>query len=82
MNKYFENEVCDRLCEAAILAGNNGVTITVDGLGFIVSRPVIKRPNAKKDFVERVGFLDISEAKFNVLLPVVEKALKKFKGEP
>lgn len=74
MNQYFENDVCDRLAEAGVLAGNNDVKIEVDGLGITVRKRIIMR-DRRKDFSKRVSFLDLSEAKFNVLLLAVKEAI-------
>lgn len=63
--KYFDNEILDRLCEAAILANKLDVQIYVDATGF-----TIRRGNNREI---RISFLEFSEAKINVLLPWIEE---------
>lgn len=63
-NKYFDNEVTDRLCEASIEASCWGVNLRLNGLGVEVE---------KNGVCHTVGYLDISEAKVNVLLFMVKK---------
>lgn len=70
-NKYFDNEVCDRLAEAGTFAGNNGMKITLDGLGITVERSKKETPQLKVR--RRMGYLDLSEARTNVLLELCKE---------
>ena len=70
-NKYFDNEVCDRLAEAGTFAGNHGMKITLDGLGITVERP--KKHAPQLIVKRRVGYLDFSESRINVLLELCKE---------
>ena len=71
MSRYFEDVVLDRLCDAAVLAGNNNIILRVTGIGINVERSA---PN--QIWRKTVSFLDLSEAKFNILRHTVEEAMQ------
>jgi len=63
-NKFFKNEVCDRLCEAGLFAVTHGITIYVGGSGL-----TIEKKQANGMYIRReISYLDLSEAKINALL--------------
>lgn len=68
MNRYYDNDVCNRLCEAAIAAGNNQIELRLDGLGVVVHA---------KDIKYRISYIDISDAKVNVILLKINDILRK-----
>jgi len=71
-NKCFEDDVCNRLCEAAILANNYiGIRLELNGLGVVV-----KRTWKGRCWEHTVGYLDIATANCNILVQIVHEALE------
>ena len=62
------NEICDRLCEAAMLADRNEITITLNSLGFVVYQGGGK--------MRLVTYLEMSGSKLEILYHTVEAIIR------
>ena len=65
------NPICDRLREAATLGGEHDIELSLDSLGVVVRRRWVLRT-----WTRRVDYLDIAEARYNVLRQAVEEAIQ------
>ena len=79
MNKYYENTVCDRLAEAVEHAAKKrGVNIKLEvaplGISIRMRRDIYSMNNT-------VSYLDLSEAKINVLPLHIDKMYEELVNE-
>jgi hypothetical protein len=75
MSKYFDNKVCDRLCEAVHYADKKAtqahimMELTPFGIGIRMKRGLFSNYHV-------VAYLDISEAKANMILPTIDNMIE------